>query len=458
MSENREVAMSSPLLVQAQTAVCPLQSFKRHALVWPLLFWVLPLNATADEYRLGAQDKLRIKVVEWKADKTEYFNWDIFAGEYAVSASGIVSLPLIGSLPAEGMTPDEFSATVAETLQKRAGLSNRPEAAVEIIQYRPIYVVGDVERPGEYAFRPGLTVQQAVGLSSGFYRQTEPSPIRPERDRISAVGTYENARLEMHRALVRRARLTAELAESEQIPVPEQLRNDADTLRLIADETAVMNARRDALRSQLAANAELKTLFSKEIDSLEQKVAVQDKQIALARRELKNISTLVEKGLVVSSREFTLERTVADLESKMLDYATATLRARQEISKADRNGTDLKAQRKATIVTELQETNAALDQLQARLATAESLANEAIRTTPRLTPDRSPQTAQRYSFWIVRRNGGNSVKIAADEDTVVKPGDVVRVEQVAGEDLSTIGPSLSAASDTPNAHPPPNAN
>jgi polysaccharide biosynthesis/export protein ExoF len=449
--------MSSPL-IQTQTPSCALQSFRRHALLWTLLFTLLPIGATADEYRLGAQDRLRVKVVEWRAGKTEYFNWEVFAGEYAVSASGIVSLPLIGSLPAEGRTTDEFAVTIAETLQKRAGLPNRPEATVEIIQYRPIYVVGSVERPGEYAYRPGLTVQQAISLSSGFYRQTEPGLMRLERDRITAVGSYENARLETRRAMVRRARLAAELAESTRISVPEQLRDDADIPRLIADETAVMNARRDALRSQLAANAELKNLFSKEIESLEQKIAVQDKQIALARRELKNVGTLVEKGLAVSSREFALERTVADLESKMLDYTTATLRARQEISKAERDATDLKADRKAKIVTEIQETEAALDQLKARLAMAQSLANEATTTAPQLALDRSLQTAQRFSFWIVRRNGSNAVKIAVDENAAVEPGDMVRVEQAAGDDRSAGWPSLRAASDSPNGHPLSGAN
>jgi paraquat-inducible protein B len=291
-----------------------------------------------------------------------------------------------------------------------------------------------------------------------LYRQTESGLVRLERDRITAVGTYENARLEMRRALVRRARLTAELAESARITVPEQLHNDADAPRLIADETAVMNARRDALQSQLAANAELRALFSKEIESLEQKIAVQDKQIALARRELKNVGTLVEKGLAVSSREFALERTVADIESKMLDYTTATLRARQEVSKADRDATDLKAEHKATIVAEMRETEAALDQLKARLATAQSLANEATNIAPQLALDRSVHAAQRHSYWIVRGNGLNAVKIAADENAVVEPGDVVRVEQVTGEDLSTTRPSLSAARDTLNTHPPSGAN
>lgn len=437
--------MSSSLIVRVQASRCPLQRRRPRALVWCLLFVLFPLDAMATEYRLSAQDRLRIKVVEWRADKTEYFNWDIFAGEYAVSASGLISLPLLGSLRAEGMTTDEFAASISQTLQKRAGLLNRPEAAVEISQYRPVYVVGEVERPGEYAYRPGLTVQQAVGLSSGFYRQTETGLIRLERDRITAVGTYETARLELQRGLVRHARLNAELAESEQITVPDEVRNDAGISRLIADETAVMHARRDALQSQLAANAELKTLLFREIDSLDQKVAVQNKQIALARRELKNISELVAKGLAVSSREFALERILADLESKMLDHATAILRARQDISKADREETDLKAERKARIVAEIQEANATLDQLKARLVTAESLANEATSIAPRLALDRSPHTARQYSFRIVRQNGTAAVTIAADENTAVKPGDVVHVDQAPDEGVPATKSNLSTA-------------
>jgi polysaccharide biosynthesis/export protein ExoF len=160
--------------------------------------------------------------------------------------------------------------------------------------------------------------------------------------------------------------------------------------------------------------------------------------------------------LAVSSREFALERIAADLESKMLDFSTAILRARQEISKADREETDLKAERKATIVAELQQTNAELDQLKARVATAESLANEATSIAPRLALDRL-QTPQRHSFWIVRPDGTNAVKIAADENAAVMPGDVVRIEEVTGADSSTTGSSLSAARDTPNPLPPSNS-
>ncbi|WP_114946216.1 polysaccharide biosynthesis/export family protein [Microvirga calopogonii] len=413
--------------------------------VWIIFLALLPGGAAAAEYRLGPQDKIRIKVAEWRAGKSEYFDWAILMGEYTVNASGSIALPLLGNLPVKGLTVDELARLVAETLQTRAGIPNRPEAAVEIIQYRPIYVVGSVQQPGEYAYRPALTVLQAIGLSGGLYRQTESGLIRLERDRVSAIGAYESARLEIRRLLVRRERLTTELASGPQIPTPDDLRDDPDAPRLIADEIAVMNARSDALRSQLAANAEIKDLFSKEIVSLEQKVTAQERQIAIARRELQTVGNLVEKGLAVSSREFALERTLADLESKMLDYTTAILRARQEISKADRDATDLQADRKAKIEAERQETEAAIDQLRSRLATSQSLINEATTTAPRLLMERMEATRQ-ITFWIVRQSDTNSIRISADADTAVEPGDVIQVEQSTTADTRAEWPDRNAVS------------
>ncbi|WP_082145903.1 polysaccharide biosynthesis/export family protein [Microvirga massiliensis] len=436
-------------VVQSQDQRRARGGFGLRQLLATLLLALLPLGAEAAEYRLAAQDKLRVKVVEWRADKTEYFDWAVLGGEYIVSTSGTVSLPLIGSLPAQGRTTDEFAALIAETLQQRSGAVNRPEASVEIVQYRPIYVVGAVERPGEYPYRPGLTVLQAVGIAGGIYRQVEPGLVRLERDQITATGTHESARLEIRRLLARRARLAAELSEDPQIGIPDQLRNDPDIARLIADEAAIMNARIDALRSKLTATSELKNLFAREVESLEQKIVAHNRQIELARQELKNVSTLVGKGLAVSSREFALERTVVELENKMLDYTTAALRARQEIGKSERDATDLRTERKASIVAEIQETEAALDQAKARMVTAQKLIEEATTVAPRLVLDRSLQLTPRLAFWIVRQGTGDTSKIAADENAAVNPGDVVHVEAVTGDNLSGGKLGLTTASERP---------
>jgi exopolysaccharide production protein ExoF len=303
-----------------------------------------------------------------------------------------------------------------------------------------------VQHSGEYPYRPGLTVLQAVGLAGGVFQQAGTESGRMEKDRITAQGVHEIARLDARRLLVRRARLAAELDETMQIATPEELRKDADVARLIADETAVMNARTEALRSQLLAYSEIRSLFSREVEALEQKIEVQNRQIALARREQQTVSALVAKGLAVTSREFVLERTLADLESKLLDYTTAVLRARQEISKAERTADDLKAERKAKIVAEKQDTEAQLDQSKARLATALGLINEATVATPQLLLDKLPAKPTTV-FSVIRRVSGSTVKSVVDDTATIEPGDVVQVDQVIGESALSGQSSIRAASE-----------
>jgi exopolysaccharide production protein ExoF len=399
--------------------------------------WILAMLAPspilAEPYRVGPQDKLRVKVIEWRAGKGEYQEWTALNSEYTVNAAGAISLPLVGEVPADGRTTDEIAAAVSDGLVKRAGLVSRPDTAIEVVQFRPVYIIGAVERPGEYAYRPGLTVLQIVGIAGGLHRVTEAGLLRLERDRIVAAGNLESARLELRRTIARRARLEAELQEASEIQTPPELRDEPDAARLLAEETSVMRARRDALRSQLAALAELKDLYAREVQSLDSKMTIQEKQIALARRELKNVGSLVERGLSVTSREFALERTVAELEGKMLDFQAASLRAKQEIGKAERDANDLQQERKAKLFTELQESRANLDQVAAKLKTSSALIDEATITAPRLALERWSKAAEAPVFSIVRRVSRKAVESRAEEGTIVEPGDVIRVDRAPSE-------------------------
>ena len=401
----------------------------------------------SEPYRLGPQDKLRIKVVEWRVGKGEYQEWTALNAEYTVNAAGAIALPLVGEVPAEGRTTDEVAKIISDALQKRAGLVGRPDTAVEVIQFRPVYIVGDIEHPGEYAYRPGVTVLQMVGIAGGMHRITEAGLLRLERDRIAAAGTLESARLDLRRTIARRARLQTELETELEpgntIPMPPELRDEPDGARLIAEETAVMTVRRDALRSQLAALAALKDLYAKEVQSLDGKMAIQEKQISFAKRELKNVGSLVEKGLAVSSRELTLQQMVADLESRMLDFQTASLRAKQEIGKADRDSVDLQQQRKTEILAELQEARGALEQLGAKLQTSRALVDEAMVTAPRLALERSFRESQAPLYSVVRRIDGVSRETRVEEHAVIEPGDVVRVDR-APWDASVPAPHQAA--------------
>jgi polysaccharide biosynthesis/export protein ExoF len=312
---------------------------------------------------------------------------------------------------------------------------------VEIVTFRPFYVVGHVEHPGEYTFRPGLTVMQAIGIAGGFYRMSDAGLLRLERDRIAAAGEYEAARIGLQRALVRRARLEAERNGADTIETPEELTGNSNGAPLIAEETAIMKARSQQLKVQLNALNDLKTLFAQEVRSLADKTVSQNQELDLARRELKSYDALSAKGLALSSRDFLLQRTVVELEGKLLDIEAASLRAKEEMRKSEQQAADLQQARSAAIVADLNDTHATIDQFTAKLTTARALISEAAVTAPRLALERSTIAVRAPSFAISRSTNGHTVQVSAGEATAVEPGDVVRVEVSPAREVADSDPT-----------------
>ncbi len=112
-------------------------------------------NQTAD-YRLGVADKVRVTV----------FGEPALTGEFLVGGNGMISLPLIGETQAGGLTISEFQSGVADAL--RDGLINDPSVSAEVVSYRPFFILGEVNSPGEYPFSSSLTVLNAVATAGGF--------------------------------------------------------------------------------------------------------------------------------------------------------------------------------------------------------------------------------------------------------------------------------------------------
>lgn len=108
------------------------------------------------EYELGSGDKIRVNV----------FGEDTLSGEYLVNGAGRVALPLIGEVPAVGLTVGQFSDAVAARL--RDGYINEPRVSAEVLNYRPFYILGEVGSPGTYPYTNELTVLNAVATAGGF--------------------------------------------------------------------------------------------------------------------------------------------------------------------------------------------------------------------------------------------------------------------------------------------------
>jgi polysaccharide biosynthesis/export protein len=108
-------------------------------------------------YTLGVGDKIRIIT----------FGNEPLTGEFRINDTGKIAMPLLGSVPAAGLTPEKLQGNIAAAMESR-NLLQKPNVSVEIIEYRPIFVLGEVNRPGEYPYKPGMTTLSAVSTAGGF--------------------------------------------------------------------------------------------------------------------------------------------------------------------------------------------------------------------------------------------------------------------------------------------------
>lgn len=108
------------------------------------------------QYTLGSGD--RLKIVTYGEER--------LTGEFAVNGEGQVSFPLLGEVQARGRTLAQFKADLIGRLS--ANLLRNPQVAVEMLNLRPVYVLGEVARPGEFPFAEHMTVYALVAKAGGF--------------------------------------------------------------------------------------------------------------------------------------------------------------------------------------------------------------------------------------------------------------------------------------------------
>jgi polysaccharide export outer membrane protein len=137
-----------------------------------------PVDTTADNYVLGPNDRVRLKV---------YGEPDI-AGEYEIDSTGQVSIPLAGHIKAAGLTTRQLERSISSALAK--GIVRDPRVNVEIALYRPYYILGEVKKGGEYPYRLGLTVMDAVASAGGFTYRANENKVYLRRSGAGAEEVY----------------------------------------------------------------------------------------------------------------------------------------------------------------------------------------------------------------------------------------------------------------------------
>lgn len=127
-------------------------------------------------YRLAPNDRVKVTV----------YNEPTLSGDFAVNADGALAFPLVGNVPARGMSPIELQSAIEQALAN--GYVREPRVSVEVLTFRPFYIYGEVNAPGQYAYSPGLTVLNAVALAKGFTYRANKGRIFLKR---SSEGTGE---------------------------------------------------------------------------------------------------------------------------------------------------------------------------------------------------------------------------------------------------------------------------
>lgn len=148
--------MRAKLAWVALTAVMALATGPAMAQTAPVAAPQGATTAEAADYILGAGDKIRVTV----------YGEESLSGEFFISGNGKASLPLIGDVQAAGLSVRAFQTSVENVLKD--GYLKTPKVSAEVLNYRPFFILGEVNKPGQYPYTSGLTVLNAVATAGGF--------------------------------------------------------------------------------------------------------------------------------------------------------------------------------------------------------------------------------------------------------------------------------------------------
>lgn len=401
--------------------------------------WSAGPLAAQQAYQLNPGDRIAVQVVAWDTIELDFVEYGALSREYGIGPDGMVMIPLLGAVLAQGKSAEVLAEETAVQLQVRLGLAEPPSVSITILGYRPIYVLGAVRVPGTYGFSPGLTVQQALALAGGVENFLETGP-----DRLSSVirttGTLREIRIDMARQEIRAARLKAEMQGLADFAIPDGIDHPdgpAAVSAIFDNERILFLSRREARDRALVALNDNRRLLETEIAALEGKQTGQNRQAVLLREQVGNVETLVGNRLVRSSDSIAeqsqliaAQNQLIELENRQLDTETAVFRARQSIGELERDRVDIEANWRLAVLRELLEAEAGIERLSSQRTTTGQL----LVGAESLLADSDDVPTFQLQFKITRDGAAGRSELEAGPETRLQPADVLEVEAVPGED------------------------
>jgi polysaccharide export outer membrane protein len=389
-----------------------------------LLCSITPAKA---EYRLHVGDVIEISVARLPELKQRV----------PVQLDGTISFPLIGTLPVTNLSPAEVQAKVQTMLATKVFRQRAPdghensvtiepdEVVATVVEYRPVYVSGDVSRPGEQAYRPLMTVRQAVALSGGYdvVRLRMNNPILEAAD---LQAEYESLWTGYAREQAHVWRLQQELGQ--QVTVDQKALLDVPVARSTA--LAIVNVEAEQFKTRQADEKAERSFLARGIVQADEQIQVLSEQLKTEDQgaqadveELERAKELFNRGTLTALR-------VSDARRAMLLSSTRKLQTTAQLMQTKRQRDDFSrqierfdGQRRSDVLRELQDATLALSTIRFKLQST----GEKLQYTALAKSQLARGLGNKPAITIVRKGAGGNETVLANEDFELQPGDVVEV-------------------------------
>ncbi len=378
--------------------------------------------ASAGDYRVDIGDVLELSAASIPE----------FRHRSAVGVDGEVSFPLVGTIPARDRSIKEILAVIQlrvsqKVLRRRAidgsehsVVIDGDEVSLTIAEYNPIFVKGDVAKPGSYPYRPGITVRQAIALAGGFntMRGYVDDPYILAADLRSQYGTLSN---EYVREQARIARVQTELGRAIKLPdIPEAsaTANEVKSLEIEQLDTRKANFERERLHL-----TEVVKSLSANLEILEKQSETEAKRAEIDQEDLSRVEALVARGMAPVTRLSDTKRLVLLSASRATEIEVRAEQVKQRRTEEERKLQKLFDDRRIQLLQELQTAKLTLAATASKIAAvtekmfivgaAQSQIGRAGSDVPGLT--------------VFRKSGSGEERLDATEETELRPRDVVEI-------------------------------
>jgi polysaccharide export outer membrane protein len=389
-----------------------------------LLCSIAPAKA---EYKLHVGDVIEISVAKLPELKQRV----------PIQLDGTISFPLLGTLPVAGLSPAEVQAKVqamlaAKVFRQRTSDGRENSVTIEpdevtatIVEYRPIYINGDVSRPGEQAYRPLMTVRQAVALSGGYdiVRLRMNNPILETAD---LQAEYESLWTEYAREQAHVWRLQQELGQ--ETTVDQRALLDVPVSR--STVLAIVNVEAEQLKTR-QADEQTERMFLKrgivqadeQIEILSEQQKTEDQGTQADVEELERAKELFNKGTLTMLRVSDARRAMLLSSTRKLQTSAQLMQTRRQRDDLSRQIERLDGQRKSDMLRELQDATVAFSKIRFKLQST----GEKLQYTALAKSQLTRGFGNKPAITIVRNGPKGSENLIANEEFELQPGDVVEV-------------------------------